>query len=149
MWSNVSSLAVVESVDIIKLDGVSGVQSFPTGGPARWSGSGGGDVIPQVSNIIKLSTGFRGRNKRGRIYLPFASEAVVSSGGFDPGTCALVSAAWQDFQADLIALGGAPFQVVAAYDRRHNGAGAQANEVITYLCEQESGTQRRRQQRNR
>jgi hypothetical protein len=145
MWGSVATTASVLEVDITPLDGVSSTQTFPTGQPAKWTGSSGGtQYTPQAASLIKLQTGVRGRDNRGRLFLPFTSEAQQVDGFLISGTVTSITLAWQAL-VDAFA-GGV---VVAAYDRRHNGAGAHATPVTVATCEAAIGSQRKRQQRNR
>jgi hypothetical protein len=148
MWVSAVAGASVTEVDITPLDGVSATQSFSTGSPAKWSGSAGGDYVPQVAVLIKLFTGLRGRQNRGRVYLPFTAETGISDGLLV--ATGVINAAWVAFQAGMV--GMAPVEwglCVASYDRAHAGVGAHATGITGLLCEQVLGTQRRRQGRLR
>jgi hypothetical protein len=149
-WDMVSSGASVAVVSITKLDGVSGTVAFPTGSPAKWTGNGAGDFVPAASVLLKLQTGLRGRNHRGRIFIPFITEGNISNGELNPAEATAVTASWVDFQADLQAdATTACAIVVAAYDRRHQGAGAGAVTASALSIEVPLATQRRRQGRLR
>src|SRR5215471_17254376 len=75
MWGTVGNSSSIANVDIIPLDGTSSTYTFATGSPAKWGGGSTGDVVPVQCTLIKLQTGLRGRNHRGRIYLPFLAES--------------------------------------------------------------------------
>jgi hypothetical protein len=141
MWYSVSSAASIVTVSLTKLDGVSAAVDFPTGSPAKWTGSIGGQSIPQLAALVKATTGFRGPKNRGRMFIPFTSEAAQADGVIDAGQLAAGQTAWDDWRDDLNAANLVP--VVASY--KHSTAEG----ISKYLCEAESGTQRRRQQRNR
>jgi hypothetical protein len=149
MWDAVSSGAFIGEVDITPLDGVSATSSFLTGGGAVWSGSSGGDFVPAAAVLVKLQTALRGRANRGRVFLPMITEALMVDGFVNGGSVAVMQTAWTDFQADLQAQVVPIAQVVASYDRRHNGVGAHASFITNYVVEGVLGTQRRRQQRLR
>jgi hypothetical protein len=150
MWIMQSSHAVIDTVDVLNLDGSSAVVSFPTGHGAVWSGSGDAAWSPQVAALVKLQTGVRGRSNRGRVYLPFVANDSVTDGTLNGANVALAQTAWTNFLTTLAGDPDGPFPlVVAAYDRRHGGAGAGATNVSHVVFESEIGTQRRRQERNR
>jgi hypothetical protein len=141
MWAPVADVAVITSLDIIKLDGTSSSLSFDTGGGSGWHSTAGSAWLPQGSGIIKLATGLRGRSNRGRVYLPFLAESSQSSGFLDPGITTPTTAAWvtfaNDMASDNAALG------VASYKN------ATWHQAVNVICESATGTQRRRQRQNR
>lgn len=144
MWGAQTDGASVHQVDLLPLDGVHATSSFPTGSPAKWTGGSGGTTwTPQNANLIKVTTGLRGRSHRGRVFLPFVDESAGSDGVMLSATVTSVTAAWQDFDDDLSA--GTPSLSfgVASYKL------AQFNEATSILAESLFGTQRRRQGRLR
>jgi hypothetical protein len=150
MWGMVSSQWAVDHVAITPLDGTSATQSFIPGTPAHWVGGTGGDFVPAVSGLMKLTTLARGRAHRGRLYLPPPAEAQISNGVFVDGTPGTSTTGWTAFQAALLVDPDTPCQVVvASYDRKHGGAGAGAGTVTAFLGETACATQRRRQGRLR
>jgi hypothetical protein len=145
MWGFQSTNAAVDSIDITPLDGVSATNSFLTGRPGKWTGqSGGTDYTPAVSALIKLQTVHRGRSHRGRIFLPFVVEGMVTRGVLDAGVVASVGAAWSDYADDLVADATTPCSIVVA---SYKLASADVAHVVS--CESVAGTQRRRQGRLR
>lgn len=150
MWDTAGGSASIGSVDITKLDGTSATVTFPTGSPAKWSTAGAGDYVPALAAILKLQTGLRGRNHRGRLFLPFVGEANNVNGAMPTAEATAVTAAWHTFQLAIIADATTSCDlVVASYDRRHAGAGAEATAVSALGMEVTLGTQRRRQGRLR
>lgn len=144
MWASVGNSGAVQEVDITPLDGVTATQSFNTGAPAKWTGPGGGQQIPQSACLVKLSTGLRGRSRRGRIFLPFMSEAAIANGIIGGATVAAAQTAWDAFVAALVADATTPSTLsVASYKT------ASAVSVDNVLIEQVAATQRRRQGRLR
>lgn len=142
MWNFTSSDAAVSTVEIIKLDGNSATQEFPTVA-AGWSGDQtAGDCAFQVAELVSFRTGVRGPAGRGRIYIPFITESSTGDGGIaSPAGLANQQAAWQTF-ATAMSASGFPL-VVASY------VNAAAADVTTIVCETLLGTQRRRQDRRR
>jgi len=132
--------ASVALFHITKLDGVSATQTF-TGG--NWiGGSASGDMIPQVARLIKLQTGFRGRSRRGRVFLPFVAESAQNGGNMIGDSAGpLVTTAWNTWRGDLIADG---FNLVVASYKLED-----AEDVTVCTAETPTATQRRRQSRNR
>jgi hypothetical protein len=149
MWGDVVSSAQVTDVAITPLDGVTATQHFAPATPAHFTGGIGGQFIPSTALIVKFTTALRGRNHRGRIYLPFIAEGAVQNGFESAGNLVTMANAWSTFQAALIADPDAPSeQVVASYDRAHGGVGATETTIVGYSVESAVATQRRRQQRN-
>lgn len=111
MWAQVSQSAVVTSVQVIRLDGSAGTYTLATSG-AKWTGNGGvGDVIPNNAEVISLGTGLRGPAHRGRLYLPFVTEAAQANGSIVGA--ATTQTAWNAFFTAMT--GGAWLLVVASY----------------------------------
>lgn len=150
MWDSATTGASITEVDITPLDGTSGTISFSTAGVSRWAGSAGGDFIPAVAGLIKLGTPLRGRNHRGRIFLPFTAEAGVANGSFLLTDVTVVTNAWVAFQATLVGLSPVEWSLgVASYDRKNLGAGAGFEGINSVALERAVATQRRRQGRLR
>jgi hypothetical protein len=152
MWDACSANAAVSQVDVTPLDGTSATQTFTTGNPARWVGTEAGDFVPATAALVKLQTGIRGRQNRGRIFLPFIVESAQVNGALTSGEVATMQPAWTAFLASLAADSTAPGPwalVVASYDRKHAGAGAHENPAVAATVEAVLATQRRRQGRLR
>jgi hypothetical protein len=136
--------------DITPLDGHSASATFLTGNGAPFTGGSALDFAPAVSALIKVQTAQRGRQNRGRVYLPFVSESQMTNGSLISADPPLVTTAWGNFVAALGAQTPVPFTFgVAAYDRAHNGAGAHFTVTTGLFCETLLATQRRRQSRLR
>ena len=133
-----SAVGVISQLDITKLDGSSATQSFVTGSGAKWTGgTAGGDPIPAQCTIVKLATALRGPRYRGRLFLPYLSEAEQSVGNITPATVTTMSAAWVTF-ANAVATAGAALGV-ASY------VGSVWTQVVNIAVEGTAATQRRRQ----
>jgi hypothetical protein len=140
MWDWAAVGSHVATVDIIKLDGASGTHTFTTGNPAKWSGGGTGEPLPQVAGLLKLQTGLRGRSKRGRIYIPFVGEGETLHG--DMADADLVGPAWTTFANAIASDATTPTALgVASYKN------ADWNQATSIVAEIRSATQRRRQHR--
>lgn len=138
-----ANTARVYQLDIIKLDGSAATVSYPVSLPL---GASGGDWTPQVSVLVKIQTALRGRNNRGRIYLPMIAESAVAMGVFDPLILPTVQTAWDGFLTAMeLATPTAWNPGVASYDRIHSGAGAHFTPITRYVVESFTATQRRRQ----
>lgn len=139
MWAQVSQNAVMTKLQVVKLDGSSGQYELATSG-AKWTGAGGaGDYIPAFSELVSLKTGLRGPANRGRLFLPFITEAAQSNGTITG--VSTTQTAWNSFFSSLTA--GGNLLVVASY--KHGVA-----TVVTSLVVESLGaTQRRRQTRLR
>jgi hypothetical protein len=140
MWRTCSDEARIATVDIAPLtvNPLTVQHATVSGG---WVGPNSGEYIPQVAAIVKLLTTVGGRRHRGRVFLPFTREGIVSAGALTGATAATVEGAWlafmNDCQADDLYL------CVASY------VASSSQDVSNILCEAQTGTQRRRQSRNR
>jgi hypothetical protein len=102
--------------------------------------------VPQVAFLIKISTGLRGRNRRGRVYIPLAGENNILSGTLLTSPQTILSNAWDGWRVALAAQSPIAYAVgVASYDRAHGGAGAAFTPATLLACENYTATQRRRQ----
>lgn len=150
MWDTTSDNSGITTVKITPLDGSSASADFLTSRPARWAPAGSGQAVPNVAVLVKLQTPLRGRDNRGRIFLPFTGESSISNGIVDAATVVTMTTAWNTFADDIDADGTTPMDLgVASYDRRHAGAGAHFNAASAITVEGVAGTQRRRQSRLR
>lgn len=144
MWLTVSSGAVVTAIAITPLDGVSATLTSAPAVPAGWTGGASGDFSPATATLIKETTALRGREHRGRVFLPFTAESQMSDGVIDPTTAASVTTAWNGFQGAIEVDADTPMGIcVASYK-----LATQIN-VSSFLCESLAATQRRRQGRLR
>lgn len=141
MWGAVSSSANVDAVKITPLATNASTEEFAPVNTTVWAGSGGEEYIPAVANLIKLSTPFRGRSFRGRLYLPFVGESQQNGGLLNQTVVTDVQGGWDDFKLSMLAFGME--LVVASYKL------AEATNVTTLTCERPVATQRRRQDRLR
>lgn len=140
MWGQTASSQAIDEVDVTPLDGVSPTVINATGSPAKWSGSGSGsDTISQVCVLVKLTTAVRGRQARGRVYLPWVGEATIANGVIAAGSVTSMQAAWTSF---ISAMSGSGVKLcIASYVHLVE------NEVILAKVEALAATQRRRQPR--
>jgi hypothetical protein len=140
MWAQTrSDTGIIEYV-LTPLDGFGASTLHSTGLPAKWKGTQAlGDTIPQVAALVKLSTVLRGRNWRGRVYLPFPSEDVCNSSILTPTPRAAMQTAWDAFRTGMSA--ASKQWLVASYKL------AGSADVTASFVEQLLGTQRRRQPR--
>ncbi len=141
MWQVSTLSSVIKTVDILPLDGASGTASFVPPATVKWAGSSTGDPIPQAAVIAKFGTGLRGRHRRGRVFIPFPTEALVTAGDITPANVALMQSAWNAFLTGMDGA-GTPL-VVASYSRLDFA------EVTSVTVEPVIATQRRRQGRLR
>ena len=142
MWNATNQDTIWNTASITPLDGSSATSEFPFGGASNANrGIQTGQPIPQSAAIVKLTTALRGRSFRGRLYLPDVAENIQDAGELLDTMVSTWQSAWDDFLADM---SGAGFPlVVASYTL------ASAEDVTSVLCESQTGTQRRRQSRNR
>jgi hypothetical protein len=106
MWDFTTSGSSVTKVITTKLDGVAASVDHLTGSPAKWTGGGlGTDIILQGCNVITIRTGFRGRSRRGRVYVPWVSEGEQTNGVLASADVAAVQTAWGTFLAAMVTAG--------------------------------------------
>ena len=146
MFSYISSAAAVTHLSILPLNGTSPTDDYPVVSSA-WVGQAAGDYAPNLAGIVKFTTGLRGRDNRGRLYMPFISENDAAKGILDADDVSQAQTGWDAFKGSAAAAGST--LVVASYDRAHGGAGAHATTVGTITVENICGTQRKRQTRLR
>lgn len=143
MWGPVSDGAAVDRMTCQKLDGTSAPVELATTDDADFVGQTPGNPIPQSAAIIKLTTALGGRSHRGRLYLPYVSEGAQNNGSIPDDITGPTTDAWTDFQTAIGAASPACEVVVASYLLET------AARVTGFVCESPTGTQRRRQTRNR
>src|SRR5690348_4074036 len=135
-FETVSSSATITGYDIIKLDGSSATVHVSATGP---SGTGGSEFIPAASVLVSFGTGLRGRDHRGRLYLPFTAETKQNDGVVSVSSFSALETAWVNW-ATALATDNIPLQVASYKD-------AASEDVITATVRSTLATQRRRQQR--
>ena len=139
-----SNEALVTDLAITPLDGATPTYHYTPVTPANWTGGSSGGPLIQVATLLKFSTATRGRSYRGRLFLPFVSESNIENGALDGTIAADWQNDFQDFIADVSGDGVTPADlVVASY--KH----ATAATVMNVQAEIQTGSQRRRQGRNR
>lgn len=139
-WSPMVTDAYMVQFDVTPLDGAGATHSqAPTHG--GWGGSQSGDFSPASAVVVSFKTALRGRSHRGRIYLPFIAEAVISDGQLTGAQVTALNTGWAAFISSAAGAGVTP--VVASY-KLSTAADITGTSVISGL-----GTQRRRQGRVR
>jgi len=141
MWAIIYSGATIASLDVTILDSEAATHHHDTSGPPQWGGGVGGQHVPQVAAIIKLTTPVRGRSSRGRVFLPFIAEASIENGLITSVDAGTMQDGWTAFRNAMDADGFG--LVVASYKLEV------ATDVSACTLELQTGTQRRRQTRNR
>jgi hypothetical protein len=140
MFAAMSNAIIADEFAITPLDGTSATEFFVPD-PSKWTGQTAGDYAPQVAALVKLRTGLRGRSQRGRVFLPFTAEGAQANGKLTGSKVTTMQTEWDAFVSQLLS-DDRPL-VVASYlhSTSHN--------VTSEVVEAETGTQRRRQTRNR
>jgi hypothetical protein len=140
MITSVNSAAVVDKVITTKLDGTAASIDHSTGSPVKWTGNGGTDYILQGAQVVTLRTGFRGRSRRGRIYLPAIAEDNQLDGVILAANVTTAQTAWDTFLTAMKAA-GYPLHVCS---RLHSDS----IEVVSVTVRGYLNTQRRRARRS-
>ena len=112
------------------------------------AGTDTGDVLQTQSGLIKKLTAFGGRKYRGRMYVPFPSEARNSATGNPDSTYSTnlaVLASAYDLSQTIVGVGGTATFAQCIYHRATNTVTA----MVDQIAEVQWGTQRRRQERGK
>lgn len=141
LWGSVATAAVVTDIACTPLDGHSATVHRIPGDEATFTGQSGGPWVPAAAVVVKLTTADRGRSNRGRVFLPFTTEGVMTDGQVDSGTVTAMQTAWDGAHSAWTALN--LILVVASYKL------ASEHTVIATFVEPTLATQRRRQGRLR
>ena len=127
----------IESWAITLLSSSSATQIVPC--TETITGSGGGNMIPQVAGVLSMRTSERGSRGRGRLFLGPVGEADADAGLMSSGIPAGTVAAWNTVADELAA---DPLNIsfgVASYVHQEIAG------VQTFSMRRAFGTQRRRQ----
>ena len=76
MWACMKDAYVIESLTILKMDGITPGSDFLTDGSTKWQGQSTGEIVPNVSSCVSLKTAERGRRRRGRVFVGPCTESV-------------------------------------------------------------------------
>jgi hypothetical protein len=141
MWHAIGSSSAITRIDILPLDGISATSSTTEAVAANLHGSATGDILTSDTILVKLTTGLRGRDKRGRVFLPFPGEVNTVNGALAGGEVTTMNTAWATWRSAMLSSG---YELVVASYRY-----AAATPVGSTNVEAALGTQRRRQSRYR
>lgn len=111
MFAYAPTTARMHTVDVTKLDNSTATESFSTVG-VKFDGAQAGQCLPQVTLLVKYSTGFRGLASSGATYAPFVAEDVAANGSVDPTTYPTLVTAWTAF-VNTLSTQTIPLQVVS------------------------------------
>jgi hypothetical protein len=139
MWALQKSSSTLYKIITTKLDGSAASVPTLTNGNVAWTGQLTGNLILQGANVITVRTGFRGRSRRGRIYLPWVAEDGQDAGTLLAASVTACQTAWNTFSAAMVAAGWAPHVVSQLHG---DSVAATRYDVEPYLK-----TQRRRSRR--
>jgi len=141
MWSGVSDQFAVNDVTVQALDGTTAAITRVTARDAQWTGTGGTQYSPASAAVVKLITGFAGRSKRGRLFLPYIAEDSMADGALGSDVVGQGQTAWEAFRS---AMEGDGFELAVASYKLESSL-----PVLQVSYEAPLGTQRRRQERVR
>jgi hypothetical protein len=101
MWLQTRTDAQITQLSITPLDGTSATQIYAVSG-TKWAGPGAttADIMPQVTAVLSLRTSQRGRQNRGRLYLPWVTEDKAQSGAYT-ATFGTQQTAWDTFRTAM------------------------------------------------
>lgn len=137
MWDPIWEGYGAITLNYLPLDGTSATTTIIPTTMTDFTGEGSGELIPASSALIKLRTGERGREHRGRIYLGGIGEDRQVAGAITTATVTELQSVWDTFTADMVTalhpLGVASYKL------------AELNDVTSIVAETMAGTQRRRQ----
>jgi len=75
--------------------------------------------VPQVAQVVSFHTGVASRRARGRIYLPFVTEAAITDGFTTSGNMVTAAAAWNTFLSSMGDDGFTPIVASTILDHTH------------------------------
>jgi hypothetical protein len=135
MWTLISNAFGVKRLIVTPLDGTSVTVTYPVTG-AKWTGGTAGDWIPNEAIIVKETTMKRGKSYRGRIYLPYVTEASQINGVLTPASVATMQTAWNAWYVAMSAATVIPVVVSQKLATKEN--------IATLTVEPVAATMRRR-----
>lgn len=136
-YSMMPAPAILQQVDVLPLDGVSGTVAV-VGNASSVVTTGSGSEVPESAIRITLYTGLAGPRHRGRQFIGPLTEDNISNGDYAP-TIGTVTTAWNDLVDDIDSIsGGLAALAVASYVH------ADMNPVTSCLARTDLGTQVRR-----
>lgn len=138
-WALQKTTTKLTNVKTTKLDGSAASRDHLTDSNVKWTGQLSGELILQGANVVTVRTGFRGRSRRGRIYLPWVAEDGQSAGTLLSASVSAAQTAWSSFLADMVTAGYPPHVVSPLH-----GDSVQA---VSYTVRPYLKTQRRRARR--
>jgi hypothetical protein len=139
LWTFISSNLTADSMTITPLDGVTASSTIAITPAAKWSGQSAGEAIPNMANLIKLTTAKRGRSYRGRLYLPNVGEPDQTNGKLAVAKVPTTTTAWNTFIA-AIGTDATTSLIMGIASYTHSTI----DPVINAFCEGTAATQRRR-----
>lgn len=110
-WAFQKTTTKLTNLKTTKLDGTAATRDHLTDSNVKWTGQSAGELILQGANVVTVRSGFRGRSRRGRIYLPWVAEDVQSNGILSSANVTAAQTAWGSFMADMVTAGWAPHVV--------------------------------------
>jgi hypothetical protein len=134
-----SANSSIDKIVTTKLDGSAASVDHITGSGVKWTGLGNAELILQGAAVVTIKTGFRGRSRRGRIYLPWITEDFQSEGVLQTAGVAAMQTAWGTFLSDMVTA-GYPLHVCS---KLHNDS----VQAASITCRPYLKTQRRRSRR--
>lgn len=138
-WAFQKTTTKLTNVKTTKLDGTAATRDHLTDSNVKWTGQASGALILQGCDVVTIRTGFRGRSRRGRIYLPWVCEDVQDNGILGTASVSAAQTAWSAFLADMVTAGYPPHVVSPLH-----GDSVQA---VSYTVRPYLKTQRRRARR--
>lgn len=111
MWALTDNDSTSTEFSCTKLDGTTPTATVTYTGPTP---SGSGEALPQLSAVLRLRTAIRGRNFRGRCFMPFLPEGSIADGKLNTANISTCTSAWTTFQAAIQADGTTPMSLVVA-----------------------------------
>jgi hypothetical protein len=110
-WAFQKTTTKLYNLKTTKLDGSAASLDHLSDSNVKWTGQASGELILQGANVVSVKTGFRGRSRRGRIYLPWVAEDVQSNGTLQSASVTAAQTAWTAFFADMVTAGWTPHVV--------------------------------------
>jgi len=135
-FEGMSNNFTVTGCDITPLDGTTASTTQDLG--TEITGSGTGDIIPNMAAVESFQTTVRGPRGRGRMYIGPIGEATQSDGTLSGGVASGMTTGWANLIAAMAAGSPSVQLVVASYVH------GDANDVVSNRTDALVGSMRRR-----
>ena len=112
MWTCMKDAYEVQSLSLIKLNGSAATHELAVTPDPKWVGGSTGEIVPNVSGIVSLGSGLRGRQHRGPVFVGPCTENSSGLGYLTSTAHDAMQAGWDSFRANM-ATDTVPLQIAS------------------------------------